>query len=79
MFAFVERAPAQSKSVAGPTSEQSLHELVTEVRQLRATLQRMNAAVYKGQVMLERLKLQQEQVTRIARELGRPRRRVAAY
>jgi hypothetical protein len=29
----------------------------------------MNAAVYKGQVMLERLKLQQEQVTRIEREL----------
>src|SRR5688500_19250948 len=29
----------------------------------------MNAAVYKGQVLLERLKFQQEQVTRISREL----------
>lgn len=58
---------AQSKTPA--TSEQSLQELVSEVRQLRATLQRMNAAVYKGQVMLERLKLQQDQVTRISREL----------
>ncbi len=76
MFAMAERAPAQSKSVAGPTSEQSLHELVTEVRQLRAALQRMNAAVYKGQVMLERLKLQQEQVTRISRELGEVRENV---
>ena len=51
------------------TSEQSLQELVTEVRQLRAALQRMNATVYKGQVMLERFKLQQEQVVRIEREL----------
>jgi DNA repair exonuclease SbcCD ATPase subunit len=62
-------ASALAQSAARPTPEQSLQELVTEVRQLRATLQRMNAAVYKGQVMLERLKLQQEQVTRISREL----------
>lgn len=60
---------AQSKTAAQPTSEQSLQELVAEVRQLRATLQRMNAAAYKGQVMLERLKLQQEQVTQLSREL----------
>ena len=39
------------------------------MRQLRATLQRLNAAVYKSQVMLERVKLQQEQVTRLEREL----------
>jgi hypothetical protein len=51
------------------TSEQSLQELVTEVRQLRSMLQRMNATLYKGQVMLERFKLQQEQVVRIEREL----------
>lgn len=57
------------KSAVEPSSEQSLQELVTEVRQLRAALQRMNAAVYKGQVLLERLKFQQEQVTRISREL----------
>ena len=63
----------QSQTVTRPTSEQSLQELVTEVRQLRATLQRMNAAVYKGQVLLERLKLQQEQVTRISRELAEVR------
>lgn len=51
------------------TSEQSLQELVKEVRQLRSTLLRQNAAVYKGQVMLERLRLHQEQVTRLEREL----------
>ena len=30
----------------------------------------MNGALYKGQVLLERLKLQQEQVTRLSRELA---------
>lgn len=63
-------AQQPTKSALGPSSEQSLQELVAEVRQLRATLQRMNAAVYKGQVLLERLKLQQEQVTRISREVA---------
>lgn len=69
-------ASAQSvktQEAVRPSSEQSLQELVAEVRQLRATLQRMNAAIYKGQVLLERLKLQQEQVTRISRELAQVR------
>lgn len=62
--------PANSFAQTAPaTSEQSLQELVKEVRQLRAALQRMSATAYKGQVMLERLKLHQEQVTRIQREL----------
>ena len=66
-----ERALGQSTTNASrPTSEQSLQELVREVRQLRATLQRINTAMYKGQVLLERFKLQQEQVARTARELA---------
>ena len=64
------------RDVVRPSSEQSLQELVAEVRQLRATLQRMNAAIYKGQVLLERLKLQQEQVTRLARDLAQVREEV---
>lgn len=63
-------AQATSTNASRPTSEQSLEELVREVRQLRATLQRINSAMYKGQVMIERLKLQQEQVTRVSRELA---------
>lgn len=59
------------------SSEQSLQELVAEVRQLRATLQRMNAAIYKGQVLLERLKIQQEQVTRLSRELAEVREAIS--
>ena len=75
-FASASAQSANSQAAVRPSSEQSLQELVTEVRQLRATLQRMNAAVYKGQVLLERLKLQQEQVSRIARELGQTREEV---
>jgi DNA repair exonuclease SbcCD ATPase subunit len=71
--AFVLPHTVKSQTVARPTSEQSLQELVAEVRQLRATLQRMNAAIYKGQVMLERLKLQQDQVARVSRELTQVR------
>lgn len=71
-FLTPENAVAQANT-SRPTSEQSLEELVREVRQLRATLQRMNSAMYKGQVMLERLKLQQDQVARITRELSEAR------
>ena len=68
-FLSPEKALAQGNT-SRPTSEQSLQELVREVRQLRATLQRINSAMYKGQVMLERLKLQQDQVARLTRELS---------
>ena len=64
-----EKVLGQSNT-SRPTSEQSLQELVREVRQLRTTLQRINTAMYKGHVMLERLKLQQDQVARMTRELA---------
>jgi DNA repair exonuclease SbcCD ATPase subunit len=72
IFVMPEKALAQStaQNLSRPASEQSLQELVKEVRQLRATIQRINAAAYKGQVMLERLKMQQEQVSRATRELN---------
>lgn len=69
LFASPQKVLAQTNA-SRPTSEQSLQELVSEVRQLRATLQRMNSAMYRGQVMLERLKLQQDQVARLTRELA---------
>jgi DNA repair exonuclease SbcCD ATPase subunit len=71
-----ETGLAQS-TASRPTSEQSLQELVREVQQLRATLLRINAAMYKGHVMIERLKLQQDQVSRIARELTQNRENVS--
>jgi predicted nucleic acid-binding Zn-ribbon protein len=70
IFCSLFLTPANSfAQVTTATSEQSLQELVKEVRALRATLQRMSTTVYKGQVMLERLRLHQEQVMRIEREL----------
>jgi myosin heavy subunit len=73
VFVNASAQPVKTQDAVRPSSEQSLQELVAEVRQLRATLLRMNAAVYKGQVLLERLKLQQEQVTRTSSELAHVR------
>jgi DNA repair exonuclease SbcCD ATPase subunit len=70
LFLTSATALAQATLPSRPTSEQSLQELVREVRQLRTTLQRINTAMYKGQVLIERLKLQQEQVARLTRELA---------
>jgi chromosome segregation ATPase len=55
---------------AGRSQEQSLQDLVNEVRQLRVLLQRINFTVYKTNVVVERLKFQQEVVTRLSRELN---------
>ena len=71
-FVTPKTAMAQANT-SRPTSDQSLQELVREVRQLRATLQRINTTMYKSQVMLERMKFQQEQVARMSRELAETR------
>jgi myosin heavy subunit len=60
-----------------PASEQSLKDLVNEVRQLRATLQRLNQTVHKTNIVIERLKFQQEQVTRLSREVDSVRESLA--
>lgn len=52
-----------------PSQEQSLKELVDEVRQLRAMLQRVNTTYYRTNVVVERMKLQQELVSRASRDL----------
>jgi len=46
-FVMPERALAQATATR-PTSEQSLQELVREVRQLRTELRRINSAMYKA-------------------------------
>jgi uncharacterized phage infection (PIP) family protein YhgE len=60
-----------------PASEKSLSDLVNEVRQLRAMLQRINQTVYKTNIVIERLKFQQEQVARISREVDSVRESLA--
>lgn len=69
---------AQSlKTEDRPASEKSLSDLVNEVRQLRAMLQRVNQTVYKTNIVIERLKFQQEQVARLSREVDNVRESLA--
>lgn len=58
------RAP---ENTAG--DQQVLQALLSEVRQLRLTLQRTNLSVFRAQIMIERLRTQQERVERLARQL----------
>jgi hypothetical protein len=64
---------AQSSSSTnrpGRTQEQLMQELLNEMRQLRIAFQRLSLTSYRTQVMMERLRLQQEQVSRINTELS---------
>lgn len=62
---------AQNKSseLAGGQSEQVMKALLSEVHQLRVALQQISVNTYRGRLMVERLRLQQDQVSRIANEL----------
>jgi hypothetical protein len=79
LFLTANLTSAQSTNLGGgarPTQEQSLQDLVNEVRQLRAMLQRINVTVYKTNVVMERLKLQQDVVARQARDLDEVREKL---
>jgi chromosome segregation ATPase len=52
-----------------PDAEQVLQSLLKEVHQLRLALQRANLKVFRAQIMMERLRAQQERVDRLARQL----------
>ena len=62
---------AQSGSPSQPASkpDQVIRELLGEVHQLRVAIQQMSVNAYRGQIMVERLRLQQEHVGRLIREL----------
>ena len=78
LFLAENSATAQSpRPEDRPASEQSLKDLVNEVRQLRAMLQRVNQTVYKTNIVIERLKFQQDQVARLSRELDNVRENLA--
>jgi chromosome segregation ATPase len=60
----------QQVSPSSATSEtQVLQQLVTEVRQLRLTLERTNATSSRLQLTLQRIQLEQNQVNRISSQL----------
>jgi hypothetical protein len=60
---------ANSNTTSQRSQEQSLQDLVNEVRQLRAMLLRVNTTVYRANVVVERMKIQQELVSRGSRDL----------
>jgi DNA repair ATPase RecN len=77
--------PQQSYAQSGATSalnksnqEQIVQEILSEVRQLRVEVQRLKASAYQTQVVIERLRLQQEQVARLTREIGEVREKISA-
>jgi len=52
-----------------PDGQPALQSLLREVRQLRLALQRTNLNVFRAQIMLERMRTQQERVDRLTRQL----------
>src|SRR5437867_7109373 len=64
-------------SGGGPKQDQVIQELLGEVRQLRIALQHISVNAYRGQVMVERLRLQQEQVNRLTQELNSTRNEIS--
>jgi len=77
-------APQQSYAQSGATSalnksnqEQIVQEILSEVRQLRVEVQRLKASAFQTQVVIERLRLQQEQVARLTREIGEVREKIS--
>jgi len=76
--------PQQSYAQSGATSsvnksnqEQIVQEILSEVRQLRVEVQRLKASAFQTQVVIERLRLQQEQVARLTREIGEVREKIS--
>jgi chromosome segregation ATPase len=75
--------PQQSYAQSSATSsinksnqEQIVQEILNEVRQLRIEAQRLKASDYQTHVLIEQLRLQQEQVARLTREIGEVREKI---
>jgi hypothetical protein len=66
----------KAANAGGPKQDQVIQELLGEVRQLRIALQHISVNAYRGQVMVERLRLQQEQVNRLTQELSSTRNQI---
>jgi hypothetical protein len=65
LFAVAVDCQAQT----GAKPDQVVQELLGEVHQLRVAMQQMSVNAFRGQIMVERLRLQQESVSRLSKEL----------
>lgn len=63
-------------NAGGSKQDPVVQELLGEVRQLRIALQHISVNAYRGQVLVERLRLQQEQVNRLTQELTSTRNQI---
>lgn len=57
--------------------DQVIQELLSEVHQLRVAMQQMSVNAYRGQIMVERLRLQQQHVSQLTRDLNDIRNEIA--
>ena len=70
-------AQAQRSSQSAPAdSERTLKALLDEVRQLRIALERMNLSAYRAQILVERLRAQQDRVERLRRDIDSVRNQI---
>jgi chromosome segregation ATPase len=60
---------ANASSQTPPSAEQTLQEILRELRQFRSVVQRVSGASHRAQITLDRLRQQQEQVSQLTREL----------
>ena len=67
LFAVVLAPVCQAQTGSKP--DQVVQELLGEVHQLRVAMQQMSVNAFRGQIMVERLRLQQESVSRLSKEL----------
>jgi predicted RNase H-like nuclease (RuvC/YqgF family) len=75
-----QRACAQSltASAANKSSqEQIVRDILSEARELRAEVQRLKSSMYQTQVVIQRLRLQQEQIARLTAEISQVREKIS--
>ena len=68
-FGVLVVSAAQAQTEKPAEENQTLRTLLSEVRQLRKTMQTAGLNAYRGQIILERIRLANEQVERMAQKL----------
>ena len=69
-------SPVVAQTEKPPEENQTLRTLLSEVRQLRKTMQTTGLNAYRGQLILERMRLANEQVEKMAQKLEDARNEV---
>lgn len=76
--AFAQSATSTTSTTTQQRQEQALRDLVNEVQQLRLAIQQLTVRNSRAQIALERMKMHQEQVTQVSRELAATREMISA-